>query len=101
MGCCTGRFTSALRKRPYGEPLSGYSLQIGSHSGSEGAFAATTPDRQPRLINGDPTPHLRESKRNNSVKNARGLRYKKYELFAKKSIKQRRHGGSASFHPNL
>jgi hypothetical protein len=25
-------------------------LQIGSHSGSEGAFAAPTADRQPRLI---------------------------------------------------
>jgi hypothetical protein len=49
MGCGTGGFTSALRKRPCRETLSGCSLQIGSHSSSEGAFAASTADRPPRL----------------------------------------------------
>src|SRR2546426_4832379 len=53
MGRGAGRFASALRKRPYGEALSGCGVRIGSHFGSEGALAATTPDRQPRLINGD------------------------------------------------
>lgn len=50
LGCGAGRPASALRKRPDGDALSRGSVRIGSHSGSEGAFAATTRDRRPRLI---------------------------------------------------
>src|SRR6266568_4421967 len=50
MGCGAGRLASALRKRRGGEAPSGCSVRIGPYSGSEEAFAATTPDRQPRLI---------------------------------------------------
>ena len=41
MGCGHGRFASALRNHSDGEPLSRCRVQIGSHSGSEGAVAAT------------------------------------------------------------
>ena len=50
VGRGTGRFTSALRKLSYGESLSGYSLQVGPQSSREEAIAASTPNRQPRLI---------------------------------------------------
>jgi len=48
---------------PEGGALSRCSVKIGSYSGAEGTSAATTPDRPPRLINGEPTSHLKESKR--------------------------------------
>ena len=49
VGCCAGRFASALRKHPCGGTLSRCRVRIGSHSSSQGVVAAATPAWQPRL----------------------------------------------------